>query len=94
MNTGATPATVELPADSRHLEIGGINRISGLFSNAMSAISSGGSISSIISAAMKKSGVLQVTGTSTVNVATGASARDGGVIEVQAGGTLIVRRAA
>ena len=88
MNTGATPATVELPADSRHLEIGGTNRISGLFSNATSAISSVGSISSIISAAMKKSGVLQVTGTSTVNVTTGASAQDGGVIEVQDGGTL------
>ena len=88
VNTGAAAATVELPAESRHLEIGGVNRISGLFSNAMSAVSSVGSISSIISAAMGKNGALKVTSTSTVNVSAGATARDGGVIEVQAGGTL------
>ena len=88
VNTGATPATVELPAESRHLEIGGVNRISGLFSNVMSAVSSVGSISSIISAAMNKNGALKVSSTSTVNVSTGVTARDGGIIEVQAGGTL------
>lgn len=90
VNTGTGEAVVTLTngLQAGAVEFGGLNRISSAFSAGMKAISQIGSITSMISALIRKSGTLQVTATSTVNASAGVSATEGGALEVDAGGTL------